>query len=186
MADANTEVSLEALHTAIRDQIAAAFPAFRTVEFYRDDESETMPTPACLLEMVEAEPQPESDVGTQQWPVLLRFEARIVMAHRSGATPLEIRKAATALATWLNLRRWGPATPTDPCQVIACEPDEFAPLLAKFKAWRVEWVNRADLGESVWMNVGGVVPDALYSWAPDIGAAHVDDYTQVDNGAVVP
>lgn len=185
MADAATEVDLEALHTAIRDQIAAAFPAFRTVEFYRDDESETMPTPACLLEMTEAEPQPESDTGTGQWSALLRFEARIIMAHRSGTTPLEVRKAATALATWLRLRRWGADVPTDPCQVIACEPDEFAPLLAKFKAWRIEWVNRADLGESVWKN-DGVVPESLYSWAPDVGAAHVDDYRPIDGGAAVP
>jgi len=186
MADANTEVTLEALHTAIQLQIAAAFPDFRTVEFYRDDEDERMSTPACLLEMSEAEPQPERDSGTGQWSVQLRFEARIVMAHRDGTTPLEVRKAATALATWLNLRRWGADAPGDPCQVIACEPDEFAPHQPRFRVWRVEWVQRVDLGESAWLNPGGAVPDAFYSWAPQIGAAHEEDYRPLANGVQLP
>ncbi|HKY46145.1 MAG TPA: hypothetical protein VJM50_23845 [Pyrinomonadaceae bacterium] len=182
MADANTEVDLQALHEAIRSQIAAAFPSFKTVEFYRDDEDEKMPTPACLLHMTEAEPAPEQDAGTGQWPALLRFEAHIIMAHRSDVTPIEIRKAATAVATWLHLRRWGPATPTDPCAVIACEPDEFAPNLDKFKVWRVEWVNMAMLGVSAWHNDGTIPDDALYSWSPEIGIGHEDDYQYATDG----
>lgn len=185
MADANTKVELGPLHDAIRLQIETAFTGFKTVEFYRDDEAEGMATPACLLELTETEPQPEMDVGTQQWSTLLRFEARIIMAHRGPATALALRRAATALATWLNLRRWGPETPGDPCQVIACESDEFSPVMDKFKVWRVEWVQRVDLGEPVWKN-DGVVPEALYSWAPEIGIPHEGKYIPLDGGAALP
>jgi hypothetical protein len=178
MADANTELTLGGLHDAIEAQLAAAFPAFRTVQFYRDDESESLPTPALLLEMTEAEPAPDRDSGTGQWHAFARFEGRIIMSARSGAAKREIRKAATALATWLNLRRFA-GVPTDECQVIACERDEFSPKLDRFEAWRVEWVQLVMLGESAWIN-DGIVPEELYiGFAPDIGAAHELDYTRV-------
>lgn len=186
MADANTTVTLDQLHTAVRDAIAAAFPSFQTVEFYRDDESQSIPTPACLLEMTEAEPQDAMDAGTGQWPTLLRFEARIIMPLRTPAVRLEIRKAATALATWLHLRRWGAAAPADECHVIACEPDEFAPEIERFAVWRVEWVQLAMLGETAWTNDGTVPTDVLYSWVPEIGIPHEGDYKPLEDGPVMP
>lgn len=176
MADANTEVTLDQLHDAIRAAVVAAFPDFVTVEFYRDDEDEKMPTPACLLELTEAEPMPETDSGTGQWHTLLRFDARIVMAHRGAATRLNVRKAATALATWLHLKRFG--VPMDPVQVIACEPDEFAPNLDKFAVWRVEFATLVMLGETAWTNDGTVPTQVLYSWSPKIGTGNESEYTE--------
>lgn len=186
MADADTTVTLDALHTVIAAQIAAAFPSFETVEFYRDDEDAAVPTPACLLEMTEADPQPDSDAGTGQWPVMLRFEARVVMPNRGPAVRLEIRKAATALAAWLNLRRWGSDAPSDECQVIACEKDEFAPNVDKFQVWRVEWAQLVMLGETAWTNEGVVPTDVLYSFVPEVGAAYEEAYVPLDLAEVVP
>lgn len=174
MADANSEMTLDALHTAITAAIAAAFPDFKTVEFYRDDEAE-FATPACLLEMIEVEPRRDRDAGTQQLPALLRFDARIIMAKRSATVPLEIRKAAAALAAWLYLRRF-PGVFTDEVDVIACEPDEFAPHLDRFTVWRVEFVALAFLGETAWKNDGTIPTDVRYSFAPNIGIGHESDY----------
>lgn len=178
MADANTEIELGALHDAIEAQIAAAFPSFQTVEFYRDDEDEKILTPACLLEMTEAEPAPDEDAGTGQWPAHLRFEARILMSARSANAKREIRKAATALATWLNLRRFQ-GMPTDECKVIACERDDFTPRRDNFECWRVEWVQLAFLGESAWNNDGAIPSEVYLGIAPDIGLAHRDDYMRI-------
>lgn len=178
MADANTEVTLDELHDAIVAQIVAAFPAFVTVDFYPDDESEQIATPACMLEMTEAEPIPENNAGTGQWPALARFEARIIMSSRAGATSKrEVRKAAVAFATWINLRRLT-GIATDPCQVIACEPDEFAPHVDRFVTWRVEWVMPAMFGESVWKN-DGAIPQAFFSFAPDIGVPNEPKYVEL-------
>ena len=174
MADANFTVTLGALHDAIVAQLAAQFPSYKTVAFYRDDETEQLATPALLLDMTEAEPQPEADAGTGQWPVLLRFEARVILAQRGAASRLDVRRAATALATFLHLRRWT-GIATDSCQVIACEPDEFAPHLDRFGVWRVEWVQLAFLGESAWAG-GGETPAAYYSFAPKIGQPHASNY----------
>jgi hypothetical protein len=98
MADANTELTLDSLHSAIVAQLAAAFPSFKTVEFYRDDESESIPTPALLLEMSEAETASEQDAGTGQWCAYARFEARITLSHAALARS---SKCARPQPQWL-------------------------------------------------------------------------------------
>ena len=183
MADANTEVTLEAMHDAIAAQIKAAFPDFVTVEFYRDDESEQIATPACILEMTEAEPIPANDAGSGQWCALARFDARIIMSSRAATSRLEIRKAAIAFAAWLHNRRM-PGIATDPCQVIACEPDEFAPHVDRFVTWRVEWVMPAMFGEMAWKN-DGAIPQAFFSFAPVIGVPNEPKYLPVE-GSTAP
>jgi hypothetical protein len=185
MADADTELTLEALHEAIRVAIVGAFPGFVTVEFYRDDEDEVIATPACLLEMTEAEPAPVMDSGTGQWCAVLRFEARVIMGHRTAATSLEIRKAATALATFLHQRRF-PGVYADPCEVIACEADNFTPTRPNLKVWRVEFVVPAMLGASAWDNDGTIPTDPLYSWVPRIGIPHVDEYIPLTGDGPIP
>lgn len=174
MADIDPKVNIDALHTAIADEIKVQFPDFKTVEFYRDDEDQFIPTPACLLSLTEAEPSPGDDAGTGQFPVLLRFEAHIIMAHLSPATRMAVRKAALSLATWLYQKKRFP--PCDAVQVIAVEPDEFAPAADKFMVWRVEFVMLGFLGETAWVNDGVVPTDVLYSWSPKIGEGNQQHY----------
>lgn len=177
MANADTEVTLPQMQAAISAAIAAAFPDFRTVEFDRDDEDENLPLPACLLEFVEAEPAPSNDAGTGQWPALARFEARVLLNARKTARA-DVKVVAVAVAAWLNLRRF-PGVFVDPCQVIACEPDEFAPSLDKFRAWRIEWVVPAMFGNSAWACNGGA-SQSFFSFAPYIGADHEDSYSPIE------
>lgn len=178
MADANTEVTLPQMQAAIRAAIRAAFPVFNTVEFDRDDESEDIPCPACLLEFTEAEPAPANDAGTGQWPALARFEARILYPARKTSKS-EVKVLAVALAAWLNLRRFSGVS-ADPSQVISCEPDEFAPNIERYRVWRVEWVIPAMFGNSVWGGEGPA-PSSFFSFTPDIGAAHEAAYTPVED-----
>lgn len=188
MANANTEVSLDAMQTAIAEAARVAFPSFKTVEFDRDDEDENMPCPACLMEFMEAEPAPGEDAGTGQWPALARFEARIILSARKTAKA-EVKKAAIAFATWLNLRRF-PGVATDPCQVIACEPDEFAPSVEKFRVWRVEWVMPSMFGVSAWHEDEDPetfpYPQPFASFTPEIGAQHESEYEPVIIDEVKP
>lgn len=178
MADIETKLDVELMHKEIVAQIAEAFPSFKTVEFYRDDETDRMPTPAVLLDMDDAEPSDESDNGTGQLPAFLRFEARIIMGKRSPIVRLEVRKAALALAAWLKGRHWGNGVLADECQVLVICRDEFDPAMDQFAVWRVEWRNRVYLGDSAWTNEGAV-PESWFSFAPDIGADHKDDYQPV-------
>ena len=177
MADADTQVTIEQLHAAIESAVRGKFPDFKTVEFYRVDETERIQTPACVMEMTECEPYPEnSDGGTGKLSSLLRFEARIIMLVRDKVAAIEVRKAAVAFAVWLHQLGRFPGAITDAIQVIATEADEWAPAHGGFVAWRVEWVVPALLGEDAWANEGGVVPEAFYSFSPDIGEANVGSY----------
>lgn len=176
MADANTEVTLPQIQAAIAAAVAAQFPVFKTVEFDRDDEGENLPTPACLMEFVEAEPAAASDAGSGQWPANARFDARIILSARKTARA-EVKVLAVAFAAWLNLRRF-PGVFVDPCQVIACEPDEFAPEADKFRVWRVEWIMPAMFGNSAWLH-DGETPQSFFSFAPYIGLAHEDKYAPI-------
>jgi hypothetical protein len=180
MADCNTTLDFDLMHAQIEAQIQAAFPAIKTVEFYRDDENEAIPAPAILLEMSEVEPDPTEDDGTGQLPAFMRFEARIVMGIRTPSVKAAVRKAACALAGWLHLRAWGNGVMAGPCIVIVCAPDEFDPRLDKWAVWRVEWRQQVFLGDNVWDGENdGAVPSSFFSFAPDIGVPHIPDYVRV-------
>ena len=105
-----------------------------------------------------------------------RFEARIILSARNSHAKLEVRKAAAALATFLNLHHWADVL-ADECQVIACEPDEFTPKLDRFEVWRVEWVNLVMLGHSAWQNEGKIPELPYYAFSPKVG--HLEDYTSL-------
>lgn len=178
MADTNTDISLETLHTAIRDQIAAQFPDLATVAFYQDDEDHQLPMPACLLTLSEIEPAPENDAGTGQFPALLRFQARLVLGHRGPSTHLQARLAAAALGTWLYQRRWR-GVPTDPCRVIAIYPDEFNAALDRYVVWTVEWQQPVFLGNSAWTHAGTLPTNLWLSFTPQTGPSVQDSYHQI-------
>lgn len=143
---------LRSLHTKIRDAIATRFPALKTVEFYRDEESEDLPTPACLLELDEIEPH-EEDPGTSQIIVGLRFSARLVFSREAGHDGLlNVRLAAADVATFINKNRFEGRVA--PGRILSCGVDFFRPdLTDRYAIWRVEWHHeRAFLGPNVWQD----------------------------------
>lgn len=180
MADGNDiTTDLAALHTAIRDKIAAAFPSLQTVEFYRDDEDENLATPACLLELEEFEPGP-TDPGTGQVCLSLRFSARLIFSRESGPTaPMQMRLAAVALAAFINKNRFGGGV--NPAHVLIGSRDDFAPSLSgRLAIWRMEWVHgESFFGDSAWQS-DGLVPKVVFlGRAPNIGPDHVGDYRAI-------
>ena len=178
MANINTVTTLDAVHVGIVNAIKAQFPTLQTVEAYRLDRK-SMPTPACLIEMTEMDTAPEFDPGTEQLPVNARFEARFAISFRQGSNnpKLEVRKLAAAFAAFARLKRWG--CPIGPAEVIGCYQDDFDPELDQFECWRVEWQQLILLGDTVWTD-GGTVPVPVFSWAPEIGAAHEPEYVPFD------
>lgn len=169
MANANTEVDLGVLHSAIVADIAAQFPQLVTVEFYRDDRK-SLPVPACLLELTELEAMPDEDPGTEQLAVMAKFEAELIIGFREvdGVRAKQsIRVLAAALSAWMRKRRWtNPADPTKKLptgavEVIGAYQDDFSVMgrqrdqdLPQFEVWRVEWQQIIHLGNTVWTDEG--------------------------------
>lgn len=178
MANANTVTTLDAVHEGIVAAIKAQFPTLKTVEAYRLDRK-NIPSPACLIEMTEADADMDIDPGTEQLAVWARFEARFLIGFRQGAKnpKLEVRKLAAAFASFARLKRWG--CPIGPADVIGCYQDDFDPELDQYECWRVEWRQIIHLGDTVWTD-DGEVPEPVFSWSPNIGPGHEDDYRPID------
>jgi hypothetical protein len=176
----NTEVTLDALHQAIIDAIKAKFPSLVTVEFYREDRKLTAAQlPACLLDLTEWESAPEDDdPQTEQLAVDARFEAHLILGFRTPEIKLAIRKLAAAFGAFLRLKRW-PGVACGPAHVIGAFKDDFSPELDQYECWRVEWVQRITLGETVWEGAG-ITPETVFiGFTPRIGVPHEADYLQV-------
>jgi hypothetical protein len=161
MANANTEINLDALFSVIEEEIRRQFPDFLSVEFDREEASAPPAAPACILEMTEAEKYQDQDPGTEQLAMTCRFEARLLIAFNQPRAKSEVRKLALAFAAWMHLRRWGmQGQPTGPAEIIGAYRDDFSPVLDKYEAWRVEWTQEIHIGQSVWTDEG--TPPAAY------------------------
>lgn len=170
-------IDLGDLHATIVAAIAAEFPALATVEFYREDRTE-LPVPACLLNLEEFEHEPDSDPGTEQISVALRFEAEFIMGFRDPNVKVEIRRLVGAFAAFLHRARW-PGGHISPAMAIHAYRSDFKPQLDQYEVWVVEWRQIANLGASVWTG-GGITPTTIYlAQSPDIGTGNEDKYTQV-------
>ncbi len=178
MTDMITNVTLDDLHTAIETQIGAQFPDLKTVEFYRDDRRQ--PTvPACLLELVDFEPDEGGETFTEQLALVATFDARIVMGFRTPDAHREVRRASAALAGFINQQRWGQGGGVGPAEIMTVAPDEFSPELDRYEVWRVTWRQTVHIGDTVWTNDGTIPETVLVSWSPEIGPDNEEDYTEV-------
>ncbi|MBL4929333.1 hypothetical protein [Fuscibacter oryzae] len=172
----DTEVDLDQMHSAICTAIREALPILQTVEAY-DEDRRDLPLPACLIELVDLEPVPDDDPGTEQLAATSRWEARIILGLRDFETKRAAPKMAAAIALAVRNNRWGlrvgPAVPT------AIEPDDFAPELDKFEVWRIDWEQRIHIGPSVWTDEGTIPTQVFSGFAPEVGAANPGDYGPV-------
>ncbi|WP_430415830.1 hypothetical protein [Marinobacter adhaerens] len=184
MANAETQVGLDALLDAILAKILEQFPTFQTVEDYRDDR-DRFSAPACLVELTQLDSGPD-DPGTGQLAVTARFEARLILSFRKLAAKKEIRKLTGAFSHFVHQNRWG--LPVGPAQFIGAAPDDITGFggddrLDQFEVWTVEWEQTVHLGSSEWTGDDTNITEVYVGYAPKIGPDHVDDYTQITGQA---
>ncbi|WP_432256072.1 hypothetical protein [Limimaricola sp. AA108-03] len=177
--NADTELDLDTLHTAIASAVSAAMPQFRSVQSYPTSRS-GLPLPAVLVELEDFEAAPDADPGTEQLAVVARFRAHVILGMSTPDLQRQVRKAATSLAHVVHLNRWG--LPVEPARVTLIAPDPFDPALDQYEVWAVEWEQVLHLGASVFEE--GVLPsDVLVGIDPETGPDHVADYQSVEGGA---
>lgn len=175
--NANTEINLPDLHAAITAAISAQFPDLKTVEFYREDR-DSLPMPACLLDLAEFEDEPKEDPGTGQLAVMARFEAELILPMRTPQAKLSARVLAAAFAHFISKARW-PGGKVGKVEGIRAYRDDFKPQLDQYEVWTVEWRQIIHLGASVWADEGSVPTTVFLGQSPEIGFGHEQDYTQV-------
>ncbi len=124
-----SNLDLDLLHDAVIATIKVQFPALVSVEDYGADRKD-LGIPAVLVELIDMEPDPDSDPGTEQLPVMSKWVARIVMGFRTPNVKREIRKLAGALGVLVHQNRWAQAI--SPAQVTYIGPDAFDPDYDRF------------------------------------------------------
>lgn len=176
----NQPTDLDLLHDAIVREIKTAFPAFLTVEAYREErDRQTLTAPACLIEMTELDAAPDTDTGNGQLSMVATFEARIIMGFREHKAKVAVRKAAGALAAFVHQQRWGMAGLCGKAMVLGAWPDDFSPELDQYEVWRVEWQHQIYLGAAVSWDEGLTPCQVLVSWVPRVGIPHEPDYLEI-------
>jgi len=176
--------TLRELHTSIiadlerqylgRVETVAAYDPFPGTD---EQDAKALLTPALLLELESIDPEPEDGTGRQS--LRLTFVAHCVLSFRTLAVQMELRVFAADVMNHIRYNRWGyPGAVADP-EAIAAQPGEFKPGLAGFDSFLVRWEQVVQVGEDQW-NASGILPTIVYlGYAPDIGAAHIDDYQQI-------
>lgn len=174
----DTEIDLDALHTAVVNAIEEQFPSVVTVADYREDR-QRLPLPAILIELDDIEAAPDEDPGTEQLAARTRWIARIIIGFRTANAEREIRKLAAALGAFIHMQRWG--QPVEAAQVLTISPDTFDPSLDQYVVWAVEWQQVVHLGASVWKPDGELPETVLYSYVPRVGEPYEPEYTELEN-----
>lgn len=165
-------------HESVLAALRAAFPEVQTVTGANDAlDSQELPLPAIVVAITDIEGLPDQDSdGTDRVPVSIFCAATIVRSARTRDLALDLRESAMAVAHLVYGNRWGLGGRVKPAAFLQAGPDEFSAPVPGREAWRVEWRQDAWIGETAWPPDDGPVPDALYSFAPDIGLGHEGDY----------
>lgn len=177
--NADTQISLDALHEAILAQIRGAFPEIATVEDYPDDRRRVA-VPAALVELTEMTAAPDDDPGTGQLAMELQFELRYIVGFRGANQGRLIRRNSAALAHFIQHQQWG--LPVEPARVLVCEPDAFSPELDQYHVWRIEWAQVVHIGENEWLDDGEPPTEVWVGVSPLIGPDNETFYTRQDGG----
>ncbi|UYM14258.1 hypothetical protein [Endozoicomonas euniceicola] len=170
-----TGLDLNEWHQSVIDGLKT-LKAFKTVAEYPREKKKIV-TPAAFLELTAIQAQADDNANTEQLPVTLEAEVRIICGYRTKEVKRYIRLLAAQVAHYLDGQRFG--VPSQPARVGGCWPDEFDTELDNYEVWRVVFTQDVLLGATVFDD-SGIIPESVYvGFAPDIGKDHEDDYTKV-------
>lgn len=180
----NDGTDLEAMHQAITDVSAAAFPGVH-FEFYRQDRKNLPlgngvdhPSAYGLLSLMEFEPG-DTDPGTEQQALTARFEAEFVIKSLQAGAKIKVRTLAGSFAAFLRKQSRWPGVLSGPAHVMGCFRDDFSPELDQYEVWRVEWSQEVFLGTGVWGATGELPQQVLFSFVPVVGVPFEPDYQDI-------
>jgi hypothetical protein len=145
----NTPVNIDTLHTNIITALAAQYPSCTVADYPRPGEKIT--TPAIFIELDDIQADDPPDTGTEQTPVVLRFNAYVIHDHKAGKKR-SVRTLAAAVMQFIRGKRWGNAVGA--AMPVSATPDRFQGDTLEYEVMRVEWEHEAILGTDVWIDDG--------------------------------
>ncbi len=101
--------------------------------------------PAILIDLAEIEPG--SDRGTDQTPLLLHWEARVVTSDRDPPTVTWM--LVQRVLRWLHEYEWRELD-IGKAKLKSASPDHFSPELQGHRVWLVEFIQEIRVAENIW------------------------------------
>jgi len=145
----NTPINLETLHTNIVAALATQFSTCTVDDYPRPGDK--IITPAIFIELDDIQAENPSDMGSEQTPVMLRWNAYVVNDYKSGRKRT-VRTLAAAVMQFVRGKRW--STTVGAGMPISATPDRFQASTQEYEVMRVEWEHEAILGIDVWIDDG--------------------------------
>ena len=169
--------TVKAFHQAVMTAIAEHFTGKVQVLAYPLETSEIQ-TPAVLLEMESAEEG--QDPGDGRIALQCRMAAHCVLGFQTEHIGMEVRSFSSQLFTLIVDNKFGIGGDVSWPEGLEMHPGEFKTGKAGFESWCVIWEQTLYLGESEWDDSGIVPETVMLGIAPNIGAAHEEDYRPVN------
>lgn len=113
---------------------------------------DTVTLPAIFLDI--AEMAFGIDAGTEQVPLVLHWEARIIFPD--AVEDLMVWSLVSAVMLALFNSPW-PNRDVGRVELKQATPDDFSPDLTGYRVWLIEWVQTIRVGDSPW-RAEGIVP----------------------------
>ena len=113
---------------------------------------DTVTLPAIFLDI--GEMTYGNSPGTEQVPLVIHWEARIVM--QDDVEDITLWSLVANVMLQLFTTRW-PNRDIGKVKLKQATPDDFTPDLAGFRVWLIEWVQTIHLGDNIW-DGDGIVP----------------------------
>ncbi|MBD8791203.1 hypothetical protein IFR09_17075 [Pseudomonas syringae] len=168
-------LQLDELYDAIEQHIKDCLPELAYVGIM-PDMLHQIDLPAVVVEVAEFESGEDS--GTGQTALVMRFEARVIVA---GETPDALKQAAhgaAQIAVLLRDQYWG--LEVDAAKFERAAQDWTRPELDGYAVWVIEWTQGVELGEQEWPWPDQRLGTLVWGVYPETGAGHEADYVPVE------
>lgn len=136
--------------------------------------------PYLLIEVVEMKIDPSNKGGAGLIRVNVQYQAHCILSRAVDNVDIECLNFASLVLKTVNGNKWGLANVGVPEELNAF-PGRYSNDPNGFDSWVVSWWQTIAIGDS-WQLPQAAPQDVLISEAPNIGAAHVDDYEVLKDG----
>ncbi len=170
------EVNIDTLHDEIKTALAEQFDGVN-VDFYGRP-GDRITTPAILLELEDITAQDPDETGTEQLPVVLNFNAYVVLDYKAGKKQA-VKTLAAAVLAFIRGKRW--SCPVGAASAVGAFPDVVQGREDAYECMRVEFAHEALLGPDVWTD--GILPWKVYlGISPLVGPENIEHYKLIYEG----
>jgi len=157
---------LKTLQNAIKTAISAEFSGVvNTVELYGEAFKGSVPTPAVIISLDDAEQGALKSDG--RLALDCTFSAACILAFVTTNVQVEIREFALQMMQLVNRNVWGMPDDVEPAGNISMQPGPFNPDKSGYESMIISWQQTVYVGPSVW---GGTTTDVaveLHFGLPD-------------------